>query len=704
MNYWHLLLALVVCFPGLSDAKPVKTDEVEAELIAENESFRPGLFDNWVALKLRPQPGWHVYWRNPGDSGIPTQIEWQLPSGMSAGAMQWPYPHQESLGELTNYGYSEETLHLIPIQVADTGLKTLRAKAKWLVCKDICIPGEADLSLDVNVVDAPPQPQAAWQAAFARSRSQIPLAAPEWEAAYTIADGDFSLHIGGAQFSRNSRFEFFPLANDLLMHAAAQRIEVDSEKGLRLSQQLSAYFESPPEPLEGVLVVHEENQPARAFQLRAQAGTVDPVPLAKENTKAEAQAELKPIDRAATHRGIVPTSEQTLPLILLFALLGGLILNLMPCVFPVLAIKALSVMNARGESLGHRQAHALSYTVGVITTFLLVAAVLIGLRTGGQALGWGFQLQSPAIVFALTVVIFAMGLSLSGLANFGSRWMGVGQNLASKPGLTGSFFTGALAVVVATPCSAPFMATALGFALIQTTPVALLVFAALGLGLALPFLLIGFIPALAAVLPKPGVWMETFKQLMAFPLYLTAVWLIWVLGGLTDRDGMAIAMIGLVLVAIAVWGFARARSGIGQGLAMLALFAAIALSFHPSMKVGTDKVQNLAQGWQPYSDARFEALRAQGRSVFVDFTADWCLTCKINERAALRSEKVRDLFRRHDVVLLVADWTRADPAITATLARYGRSGVPLYLASRDGADPVVLPQILTADILISAFE
>ncbi len=704
MNYWHLLLALVVCFPGLSDAKPVKTDEVEAELIAENESFRPGLFDNWVALKLRPQPGWHVYWRNPGDSGIPTQIEWQLPSGMSAGAMQWPYPHQESLGELTNYGYSEETLHLIPIQVADTGLKTLRAKAKWLVCKDICIPGEADLSLDVNVVDAPPQPQAAWQSAFARSRSQIPLAAPEWEAAYTIADGDFSLHIGGAQFSRNSRFEFFPLANDLLMHAAAQRIEVDSEKGLRLSQQLSAYFESPPEPLEGVLVVHEENQPARAFQLRAQAGTVDPVPLAKENTKAEAQAELKPIDRAATQRSIVPTSEQTLPLILLFALLGGLILNLMPCVFPVLAIKALSVMNARGESLGHRQAHALSYTVGVITTFLLVAAVLIGLRTGGQALGWGFQLQSPAIVFALTVVIFAMGLSLSGLANFGSRWMGVGQNLASKPGLTGSFFTGALAVVVATPCSAPFMATALGFALIQTTPVALLVFAALGLGLALPFLLIGFIPALAAVLPKPGVWMETFKQLMAFPLYLTAVWLIWVLGGLTDRDGMAIAMIGLVLVAIAVWGFARARSGIGQGLAMLALFAAIALSFHPSMKVGTDKVQNLAQGWQPYSDARFEALRAQGRSVFVDFTADWCLTCKINERAALRSEKVRDLFRRHDVVLLVADWTRADPAITATLARYGRSGVPLYLASRDGAEPLVLPQILTADILISAFE
>lgn len=372
--------------------------------------------------------------------------------------------------------------------------------------------------------------------------------------------------------------------------------------------------------------------------------------------------------------------------------------------FPVLAMKAMSVMQASGETARSNRNHALAYTAGVILSFVAVAGLLIGLRAGGAALGWGFQLQSPGFVFALTAVIFAMGLSLSGVAHFGASWMGAGQSLAARPGLVGSLFTGVLAVVVASPCTAPFMAPALGFALAQPAALALLVFAALGLGLALPFLLMGFLPRLAALLPKPGAWMETFKQLMAFPMYLTAVWLLWVLGGLTSRDGMALALVGLLLLALAVCLFGRSRSGAGQGLAILVLVAAGALALHPAMRTGSEPSATSVKGWEPYSDARFDQLRAEGRSVFVDFTADWCLTCKLNERGALRSQKVRDSFRRNDVALLVGDWTRADPSITAVLDRYGRSGVPLYLASRDGAEPVVLPQVLTPDAISAAFE
>jgi thiol:disulfide interchange protein/DsbC/DsbD-like thiol-disulfide interchange protein len=694
MRFRHLLAFLLSGLAAPAFAAPVQVDNVEAELVAENLSFKPGEFQNWVALRLRPDPGWHVYWQNPGDSGIPTSIDWRLPPGASAGPIEWPYPHRESLGELTNYGYAEETLHLVPVRVAAGAEAQLAATAKWLVCKDICIPGEAELSLRVPVSDATPQPDPAWRGAFEKARAQIPRAAPDWESRYAIVDGDFSLSVQGAQFPQQSTVEFFPLANDLLAHAAEIRVLIDPTNGLRLSQRLSSYFVEPPAALRGVLVIHE-GKSAKAFQIDAQPGEVALVPSTQPEMRAAP---------AVAGPALADSAPSSLGAMLLFALLGGLILNLMPCVFPVLAMKALSVLNAGSETAAKNRAHALAYTGGVILSFLAVAGLLIALRAGGAALGWGFQLQSPGFVFALTAVIFAMGLSLSGVAHFGASWMGAGQNLAAKPGLAGSFFTGVLAVIVASPCTAPFMAPALGFALAQPAAIALLVFAALGLGLALPFLLMGFAPRLARLLPRPGAWMETFKQLMAFPMYLTAVWLLWVLGGLTDRDGMALALIGLVLVALAVWLWGRARGGMGQGLAMAVLIGAGLLALHPALQTRPADGAVKHAGWEPYSDARFDQLRSEGRSVFVDFTADWCLTCKLNERGALRSEQVRETFRTEDVALLIGDWTRADPAITAVLDRYGRSGVPLYLASRDGAEPVVLPQVLTPDIVTNAFR
>ncbi|HKY90125.1 MAG TPA: protein-disulfide reductase DsbD domain-containing protein, partial [Nevskiaceae bacterium] len=690
---------LALALTGAASAAPVAGEHVEAELIAENLSFRPGDAPNWVALRLVPETDWHIYWRNPGDSGIPTKLQWALPAGVTAGDIQWPYPHRHSLGDLTNYGYGEPTLHLVPVTVASAagGDLDLRATAKWLVCKDICIPGEAQVSLRVPLMGAEPKPDPKWVSAFAETRAALPRAVPDWSSVFALADGDVSVDIQGAKFAPGSEVEFFPYANDLVTHAAPQRIALDERNGLRLSQKLSPYFVSAPEKLEGVLVVHEKGG-AKAFEIVASAGAVEPVP-------APTQAEVGPAPPAAAPaaRGDDPT----LIGMLAAALLGGLILNLMPCVFPVLAMKALSVLNARGETHRDNRRHALAYTAGVVGSFVVVAGILLALRAAGAALGWGFQLQSPPFVYALILVIVAIGLSLAGLVQFGASWMGAGQSLATKPGLAGSFFTGVLAVVVASPCTAPFMAGALGFALTQPPPIAVLVFVALGIGMALPFLLIGFFPRVAGVLPRPGAWMPTLKEFLAFPMFLTAAWLLYVLGGLTDRDAMAYALVGVVLVSFALWLAGRGHWSIaGRLFAAAAIAGAVWIGFHPALDARPPQAATapVKAGWEPYSDARMAELRAQGRSVFVDFTADWCLTCKVNERTVLRTERVESLFRARDVALLVGDWTRSDPAITAVLARYGRSGVPLYLASNAGAEPVVLPQVLTPSIIEDAFR
>jgi len=687
----NLRLPLLACLLWAlsAQAAPVQTPHVEAELIAENSSLQTGAGEQWVALRLKPEAGWHVYWRNPGDSGIPTSLSWTLPAGVTAGEIQWPYPHRESLGTLTNYGYSEDTLHLVPLTLGSqvpAGPLPLHAKARWLVCSDICIPGSAELDLSLPVSGGTPQADARWTSAFASARAALPVQVGGAEALFAIDPLDLSLSVSGLdeQLAGSSELEFFAYDSALVTHSAAQRFARDGQ-GMRFSQSLSPYLAGAPAAVAGVLVVHGDNR-TRAYEISALAGSVTPVPASKPMAAAGGKA-------SAT--GLLG--------ILGLALLGGLILNLMPCVFPVLSLKALSVMKARGESdLGHLR-HALIYTLGVLCSFAGIALALIALRSSGAVVGWGFQLQSPVFVAALVYVLFALGLSLSGLVQFGTRWMGAGQSLAEKPGYAGSFFTGVLAVVVASPCTAPFMGTAMGYALTQSPWVSLAVFLALGLGLALPFLLLGLLPRLAAWLPRPGVWMEHFKQLLAFPMYLTAVWLLWVLGGLTDRNGMALALVGLVLLAFALWLLSLSR-WTARAVAVLSLAGAAAVLAHPLLRAATPSAGEdpVAAGWEPYSDARFEALRAEGRTVFVDFTADWCLTCKVNERVALRSQAVQAAFAEHNVALLVGDWTAQDDSIAAVLHRYGRDGVPLYLVSRKGQEPEILPQLLTPGLVIKA--
>jgi thiol:disulfide interchange protein len=682
MTKFKLFPALALLSLG-AQAAPVQTPHVEAELIAENTALQAG--DNWVALRLAPEAGWHVYWQNPGDSGLATQLDWTLPAGISAGSIHWPYPHTEKLGELTNYGYADETLHLVPLTV-DGAFRApeaeLRAEARWLVCKDVCIPGKAELSLRLPVRDTAQQDER-WAAAFTRAHAQLPRVV-DWPARFSAGDGDFSLAVDAAELEGAEHIELFPLAGDLVAHSAPQRIERDG-RTLRLSQALSPYFLQAPETVDAVLVIASET--TRAYQIRALPGVAAPVTLAPANVPADTPV------AAATDPGLL--------LVLGFALLGGLILNLMPCVFPVLSLKALAVMQGGQDPDHDHRAHALSYTAGVVLSCVAVAGVLLLLRAGGQALGWGFQLQSPVFIAALAYVMFALGLSLSGVMELGSGLMGLGQSLTQKKGLSGSFFTGVLATVVASPCTAPFMGTALGYAVTQPAPLALLVFATLGLGLALPFLVLGFVPALARLLPRPGAWMETFKQFMAFPLYLTAVWLLWVLSHQSSADAVALAGIGLVLIAFALWLW-RHGGALAATLRYAALAAALALLAHPLMR--TAEPPAATDEHATWSAARVAELRAAGRTVFVNFTADWCITCKANERIALNSTRVQEAMRQRNVAWLTADWTREDPAITAELARFGRNGVPLYLVYVQGGEPTVLPQLLTPDLIIEALQ
>jgi DsbC/DsbD-like thiol-disulfide interchange protein/cytochrome c biogenesis protein CcdA len=681
-----LAALLVVCLSGAASAEPVRNAEVEAELIAEASALAPG--ENWVGLRLRPEPGWHVYWRNPGDSGIPSRLDWQLPNGISAGEIQWPYPHPESLGELTNYGYSDETLHLVPLTVADglpPGPIELRATASWLACKDICVPGKAELSLQMPLAAQRGAADPDWAHLFARARAELPQPAA-WPAQFAVDGDDVSLQIGSAELDGAQHVAFFAYANDLVNHAAPQRI-IAVPGTLRMSQQISPYFVDAPAQVDGVLVVTRDGA-THAFEISAAAGDVAVVPGPG-------------LVAAPAHRSVDEGAPPpALALVLLFALVGGLILNLMPCVFPVLSLKAIALMKHGGDGAERRrQTHA--YTAGVIASCVLVAAAMLGLRSAGEAVGWGFQLQSPAFVALMAYVLFALGLSLSGAVHFGAGLMNLGSGLAQKPGLSGAFFTGVLAVVVASPCTAPFMGTALGYAMTQPAWVALLVFATLGLGLALPFLLLGWFPRLAALLPKPGAWMERFKQFMAFPLYLSVVWLLWVLARQTDPQALARVLLGLVAVAFVLWLW-PSRGVLAASAKLTALAAAVGLALMPP--VPTPAATLTEAGTEPWSSERVAELRADGRTIFVDFTADWCLSCKVNERVALKSDKVQRAFAEQQVAFLVGDWTRADPLITAELARFGRNGVPLYLVYVDGREPKVLPQLLTPEIVLTALR
>ena len=690
-----LLLPLAAAHAASNQAA---TDQVRAELIASVDAIQPGE-QILVGVHQRIIPHWHTYWRNPGDSGLATTIAWDLPKGAVAGDIQWPTPTRIKLGPITNYGYENEVTLLTPIKAPDDAKAgdafPIHAKVNWLVCQEICIPQEVELSLQLPVVAAG-ELSGNGSPLIDKARASLPIASP-WPISFEHDKDGMSLKIAGAELqSKNIKdFWFYAEQWGKIAHGAAQLREAQGD-AIVLKLQPGETPAKSGEQLSGVLVVTEavgNETVSRGFLVNRVADVV-------ATTAAKTEA-----------------SRIGLASALLLALLGGVILNLMPCVFPILSMKALSLLKNAHQAPLQTRLHGIAYTLGVLASFALLGVLLIVLKAGGARIGWGFQFQSPVFVLAVAYLIFAVGLSLSGVFSVGGSVMGVGSSLADRPGYIGSFFTGVLATIVATPCTAPFMGAALGYALTQPPAALMAVFLSLGCGVALPYLLISTWPALQRRLPRPGAWMDKLKQGLAFPMYATAAWLVWVLAQQAGVNAIAIALGGMIAIGFSAWLYETTRnSGViarrsAASVASIALATALIGGYIGLKAIPPDGPRHSAStsegnNWESYSPERLQALRAEGKPVFLNLTAAWCITCLVNERVALSERAVLDAFNNSGITYLKGDWTNQDDRITKLLAEFGRSGVPLYVIYPKGANasPVVLPQILTPKIVLAAIE
>jgi thiol:disulfide interchange protein DsbD len=716
-----LILLVMSAWPVVATAQtatgagPQRTDRIEAELVPMSAWAAPGS-TAVVAVKQTIRPEWHTYWRNPGDSGGPTTLTWTLPQGAQAGDIVWPVPERQRIAGMMNYGYSGVVYLPVPIEIPASvrpgATLPLTVKALFLVCSaEMCVPDELTLRLDLPVRDgaAPMDPRHGEAIAAVLETAPRPAGV---EARIALENGVLTLGAAGGPLAGRDPGPsyFFPFEGGVIAHPAAQT-GAWGPQGLTLSLQPGGQTQAGglAGPVEGVLVTAHGAWEIRAEPGAAPAGTRGSGELAAAPDTSSAD----PGAETAAGTGLAAFARAVL-----FAVLGGLILNLMPCVFPILAMKAASLAASAHEPR-HARRDGLAFLAGVLTTFLLLAGGLLALRAAGEAVGWGFQLQSPPVTAGLALLMLAVALNLSGVFHVGAGLQGAGSApLARLPGGLGAFFTGALAVIVAAPCTAPFMAFALGAALVMPWPMALTVFLGLGLGLALPFVAVSLTPGLLARLPRPGPWMERLKNLLAFPMYATALWLAWVFSRQTGADALGLLFIAGLLLALGAWltGCGQAERGLGRrgvfhltaGVAALLLAgAALILAARvPSPAPGpTVSVEGAGPASAPWSTAAVEAALAEGRPVLVNFTADWCVTCKINERTSLSSAGVKAAMERSNAVYLVGDWTRRDDAITAELQRHGRSGVPLYLLHTPGAPgPRILPQLLTEGVVIDALK
>jgi thiol:disulfide interchange protein len=686
-----LIACLCVFALALTSARAQDAaDLAKVELLAEPAAIAPGE-PFTVGIKLSMKEHWHTYWRNPGDSGEPTQVRWKLPRRFAAGDLQWPAPSLIRVGPAANFGYEGETILLArvvpPRDVKPGTTANLAADVAYLVCEKICIPGEASvsLSLPVSEVGASSRDNAVFDAA----RSKLPQTSP-WNATFN-ADAraiTLSLRSDALRGDTIRSATFFPHDNTLIDNAAPQVLRTEGQTTL-VTIERSQITKSMPPRIDGVLVLEEDiggKTASHAFAIEATPS----------------------VAFAAGEGGM------NLFYAVISALLAGVILNFMPCVFPVLSIKILHLTEHRAETPRRVRLHGMAYALGIFASFTILAGVLQALRAGGAEIGWGFQLQSPLMVAALAFVLFALGLSLSGILAIGASLTRVGgTRLLQQGGLPGSFFAGVLATVVATPCTAPFMGASIGFALVQPFIVGLVVFLALGLGLALPFLVLAFAPGLRRLLPRPGRWMETLKQALAFPLYATVAWLIWVLSFQVSSSGLLAALAALVLIAFGAWAFnlslglSHVSARVVQGVTAASIAGVVALA----MVIDLNRLAGAnAQSASPkipteaFSQQKLETLLASGQPVLVNMTAAWCITCLVNERTALSTGAVREALAGKRIAYLKGDWTNRNPEITRLLEKFGRSGVPLYVLYRSGGEPVVLPQILTQSLVLDALK
>lgn len=658
---------------------------VAIDLIADKRVAAPGQ-KIWVALRQKISTGWHTYWSNPGDSGEATRIAWKLPDGFSASAIRWPIPEAIPVGPLLNHGYSDEVLLLTEISVpaSANGAVTLTADANWLVCKEICIPEDGSAAVTLTI--GSPAQMSEHAAIIGQALTKLAKPMP-WKTELAVDPATARLTIVDAALdpSHIARIRFFPNEWGGIAYAPEQPVSW-SGSSPTLTLTRGDLKDKPLTKLSGLLVIEEklEGEPVRhGFELVA--------------TATDGSAVLSALGGGAAGEGSIGLWRA-----LLFALVGGVILNLMPCVFPVLSLKALALAKHSDDIVAHRR-QGFAYLAGVLACFAVLAAVLLALRATGQALGWGFQFQSPAFVLAMAALFFALGLSLSGVFLIGTSVTNVGGRLATRDGLSGSFFTGVLASIAATPCTAPFMGAAIGFALTQPAGVAAAVVMALGLGFALPLFALSVSSGLTRLLPKPGRWMETMKQVLAFPLYASAGWMVWVLSIQAGSNGVLAAVVVLLAIAFVAWLLGEpTRVGLISKVAAAAVVVAAAVGGYRLVAAPTGAA-TVAQDEmaESFTQQRLDALLTEGRPVFVNFTAAWCITCKVNEQVALSSAAFRSALKSRGITYLKGDWTSRNPEITAVLQKYDRGGVPLYLFySGKGGAPDVLPQLLTEAMVL----
>lgn len=639
-----------------------------------------------LGLRQKLTPRWHTYWRNPGDAGTPPEIRLSLPAGATAGEIVWPGPDALAFGPLVNFGYETEVVLPIPLTLPTTlragDVVRIEADASWLVCAHECIPEEGRFHLDLPVAEQSVPASDEVAAAFARSDARQPVASP-WTASVKVDDSSLTLTLEGEGIDAAAIHDarFFPNAWGAIEHAARQRLVVQpGHLELALVRGLSL---DTTQALQGLLAVRDSQGGRRWLELTAEPNAVATVASPSREVALS-------LGKAA-----------------LFAFLGGLILNLMPCVFPVLAIKAMAVAQLSGGELRRIRLAGLFYTLGVLSAFALLAGVLLAVRAGGSAVGWGFQFQSPWFVALMAWLLLLIGLNLSGVFEVGTRLAGAGQGLTEHQGYKGTFFTGLLAVVVATPCTAPFMGAALGTALAAPAGEALALFLAMGLGLALPYALLGVVPQVARWMPRPGPWMVRLRQGLAFLMYPSAVWLVWVLAQQTGDLGVLVVLAGAVLVALAAWLYGvsqqvRRRAWLAQTLSVLVLAGAAALLPLLPQALGASPVATA--NYQAFTPQRLAQLRAEGRPVFVNMTAAWCISCLVNERVALSTDAVKQTLNARGITYLKGDWTQRDAAIGDYLRSFGRDGLPFYAFYPAGQAPQVLPPVLSESLLLSTFN
>ena len=714
-----------------TSAAVVQTPRVRAELVAQAPDGIAAGRTFWLGLKLAHEPDWHTYWKNAGDSGLPTELQWQLPAGLSAGAIDWPTPHALRVGPLVNYGYENTVLLPIPVKVAsdfkvpESGMVEVRLSASWLICRVECIPESGEFALQIPVGGS----TATHSEDFFKAQAQLPTALSDHGKASiqadanatkgTVLDDSISLRVTGLPTAlQGKKLEFYPENAETFRHSAEsgkdwqQRWEgnVWVAEGIPLSDMRGET------PKQLAIVVALANKDRAAAMGKGEpiawrstldvSGQWTPAMLASVSPALAAALEANKNTTAAP----APTSASNTGIwaALLGGLIGGLILNLMPCVFPVLAIKVLGFAG-HGQNRRAQKISGLAYTAGVVLSFVALGALLLGLRAAGQQLGWGFQLQSPIVVSLLATLFTVLGLNLAGLFEFGNLLPSHIASAQARNPVLDAFLSGVLAVAIASPCTAPFMGASLGFAIDMPSAQALTVFAALGVGMALPYLLASFVPAVVGWLPRPGAWMETFRRAMAFPMFATVVWLVWVLGHQSGMDAAAALLALLLVLAALIWALGLSgKSRLALSAIAVLLVAGVGYYAAPLITGPPAEPAQAQNGegqlWQPWTADKVQSLQAANQPVFVDFTAAWCVTCQVNKRTTLSHADVLAAFEQHKVQLLRADWTRQDPAITQALHALGRSGVPVYVLYVPGKPPVVMSELLSKSEVLDALQ